>query len=183
MLRQPNVVDGLDCFSADELVRLIAHALAVVTNDTSAAHIANLFASPRSGALRSGQPRDLCLPDRFEGFPRCDLSISPLCAMEMQQRGKLVHGKNFADSRRGLPRDPARFCLTTNASAWRRESTVRPAEKSPHDPDRKRELQFPVNSLPRSQRLEHLRLHMTVSLFMHCRLRGVSQRKFKRAAA
>ena len=44
MLRQPNVVDGLDRFSADELVRLIAHALAVVTNDTSAAHIANLFA-------------------------------------------------------------------------------------------------------------------------------------------
>ena len=43
ILRQPNVVDGLDCFSADELVRLIAHARAVVTNDTSAAHIANLF--------------------------------------------------------------------------------------------------------------------------------------------
>jgi len=43
MLRQRNVVNGLDCFSADELVRLIAHARAVVTNDTSAAHIANLF--------------------------------------------------------------------------------------------------------------------------------------------
>ena len=43
MLRQSNVVDGLDRFSADELVRLIAHARAVVTNDTSAAHIANLL--------------------------------------------------------------------------------------------------------------------------------------------
>lgn len=38
-----NVVDGLDRFSTDELVRLIAHAQAVVTNDTSVAHIANLF--------------------------------------------------------------------------------------------------------------------------------------------
>ena len=43
MLRQSNVVDGFDRFSADELVRLIAHARAVVTNDTSAAHIANLL--------------------------------------------------------------------------------------------------------------------------------------------
>lgn len=43
LLRLPNVVDGLDRFSADELVRLIAHARAVVTNDTSVAHIANLF--------------------------------------------------------------------------------------------------------------------------------------------
>ncbi len=43
LLRLPNVLDGLDRFSTDELVRLIAHARAVVTNDTSVAHIANLF--------------------------------------------------------------------------------------------------------------------------------------------
>ncbi len=43
LLRLPNVVDGLDRFSTDELVRLVAHARAAVTNDTSVAHIANLF--------------------------------------------------------------------------------------------------------------------------------------------
>jgi hypothetical protein len=43
LLRLPNVFDGLDRFSTEELVRLIAHARAVVTNDTSVAHIANLF--------------------------------------------------------------------------------------------------------------------------------------------
>ena len=43
MLRLPNVVNGLDRFSADELVRVVAHARAVITNDTSVAHIANLF--------------------------------------------------------------------------------------------------------------------------------------------
>ena len=43
LLRLPNVVDGLDRFSTDELVRVIAHARAVVANDTSVAHIANLF--------------------------------------------------------------------------------------------------------------------------------------------
>jgi ADP-heptose:LPS heptosyltransferase len=43
MLRLPNVVDGFDRFSAEELVRLVAHADTVVTNDTSVAHIANIF--------------------------------------------------------------------------------------------------------------------------------------------
>ncbi len=52
MLRLPNAVDGLDRFSADELVRLVAHARAVVTNDTSVAHIANLFEIP--GAVLFG---------------------------------------------------------------------------------------------------------------------------------
>jgi len=52
MLRLPNVSDGLDRFSTPELVRLVAHADAVVTNDTSVAHIANLFAVP--GAVLFG---------------------------------------------------------------------------------------------------------------------------------
>jgi ADP-heptose:LPS heptosyltransferase len=43
LLKLPNVADGLDRFSTDQLVRLIAHARAVITNDTSVAHIANLF--------------------------------------------------------------------------------------------------------------------------------------------
>ncbi len=52
MLRLPNAVDGLDRFSADELVRLVAPARAVITNDTSVAHIANLFGVP--GAVLFG---------------------------------------------------------------------------------------------------------------------------------
>ena len=43
MLHLPNVIDGFDRFSVAELVRLVAHADTVVTNDTSVAHIANLF--------------------------------------------------------------------------------------------------------------------------------------------
>ncbi len=52
MLGRPQVVDGLDRFSIAELVRLVAHASAVVTNDTSVAHIANLFEIP--GAVLFG---------------------------------------------------------------------------------------------------------------------------------
>jgi heptosyltransferase-2 len=52
MLRLPNVIDGLDRFSTEELIRLVGHADAVVTNDTSVAHIANLFQVP--GAVLFG---------------------------------------------------------------------------------------------------------------------------------
>ena len=43
ILRLSNVRNGLDTFSTYDLVRLIAHAVAVVTVDTSVAHIANFF--------------------------------------------------------------------------------------------------------------------------------------------
>ena len=52
MLRLPNVIDGLDRFSTAELVRLVGHAATVVSNDTSVAHIANLFQIP--GAVLFG---------------------------------------------------------------------------------------------------------------------------------
>ncbi len=52
ILRLPNVIDGLDRFSTAELMRLVAHAESVVTNDTSVAHIANLFRVP--GAVLFG---------------------------------------------------------------------------------------------------------------------------------
>jgi ADP-heptose:LPS heptosyltransferase len=64
LLRLPNVSDQLDQLSIVELIRLIAHAPAVVTNDTSAAHIANFFgtrgavlfgpAGPATFAMRGG---------------------------------------------------------------------------------------------------------------------------------
>lgn len=64
LLRLPNVSDRLDQFSLADLIRLIAHAPAVITNDTSAAHIANFFgtrgavlfgpAGPATFAMRGG---------------------------------------------------------------------------------------------------------------------------------
>ena len=52
ILARPNVTDCLDTLSVPELVRLVAHSSAVITNDTSAAHIANLFGKP--GAVLFG---------------------------------------------------------------------------------------------------------------------------------
>jgi len=44
--REPNVTDFIDRLSLLDLVGLIQHARAVVTNDTAAAHIANAFRRP-----------------------------------------------------------------------------------------------------------------------------------------
>ncbi len=52
LLSLPNVEDGMDRFSVAQLTRLVAHSRAVVTNDTSVAHIANLFGV--SGAVLFG---------------------------------------------------------------------------------------------------------------------------------
>lgn len=48
----PNVTNFLDRLSLEEMISLIAHSAAVVTNDTSCAHIANAFQRP--GAVLFG---------------------------------------------------------------------------------------------------------------------------------
>lgn len=68
MLRLPNVIDGLDRFSTAELVRLVAHAGAVVTNDTSVAHIANLFQVPGAVLFGPVSPDTFAAPDGLKIF-------------------------------------------------------------------------------------------------------------------
>jgi ADP-heptose:LPS heptosyltransferase len=52
MLERPNVTSQLDTLDLAQLLRLIAHARAVITNDTSTAHLANGFGKP--GAVLFG---------------------------------------------------------------------------------------------------------------------------------
>jgi ADP-heptose:LPS heptosyltransferase len=52
LLDRPNVVDAMDKLSAIQLMNVVARASAVITNDTSAAHIANFFGRP--GAVLFG---------------------------------------------------------------------------------------------------------------------------------
>ena len=91
MLRQSMSLTDSIGFRADELVRPIAHARAVVTNDTSAAHIANLLGVGGAVVFGPVSPGTFASPSVSSSVPRRDLSISPLCAMEMLQRSKLVH--------------------------------------------------------------------------------------------
>ncbi|MGI8431148.1 MAG: glycosyltransferase family 9 protein [Chthoniobacterales bacterium] len=59
ILARPNVTSRLDGLALSDLIRLIAHARAVITNDTSTAHLANGFGIP--GAILFGPAS----PDKF----------------------------------------------------------------------------------------------------------------------
>jgi len=77
MLRLPNVVDGLDRFTTGELVRLIAHAGAVVTNDTSVAHIANLFQVPGAVLFGPVSPGTFASPRGLKVFHDASCPFHP----------------------------------------------------------------------------------------------------------
>lgn len=57
LLRQSNVINRMDEGSVLSLIALIAHARAVITNDTSAAHIANAFGIPGAVLFGPTSPR------------------------------------------------------------------------------------------------------------------------------
>lgn len=68
IMRQPNVSDRLDKLSAEQVVDLIASCRAVVTNDTSAAHIANFFGKPGAVLFGPVSPKTFASPSGLRVF-------------------------------------------------------------------------------------------------------------------
>lgn len=68
LLGHPNVRDAMDLSSTDELVDIVARARAVVTNDTSAAHIANFFGKPGAVLFGPVSPRTFAARDGLRVF-------------------------------------------------------------------------------------------------------------------
>jgi ADP-heptose:LPS heptosyltransferase len=68
LLRRPNVVSRVDTMSILDLIRLIAHARAVITNDTSTAHIANAFRKPGAVLFGPASPDKLAAPYGLKSF-------------------------------------------------------------------------------------------------------------------
>lgn len=68
ILCRPNVESLMDKMSILGLVRLIAHAGAVVTNDTSTAHIANAFRRPGAVLFGPASPDKLAAPYGLKSF-------------------------------------------------------------------------------------------------------------------
>jgi ADP-heptose:LPS heptosyltransferase len=68
IVRQDNVVDCMDQLSAPEMVDVIAHCRAVVTNDTSAAHIANFFEKPGAVLFGPVSPTTFAAPNGLRVF-------------------------------------------------------------------------------------------------------------------
>ncbi len=68
ILRRPNVEARIDAMSIMELISLIATARAVVTNDTSTAHIANAFHKPGAVLFGPASPDKLAVPYGLKSF-------------------------------------------------------------------------------------------------------------------
>jgi ADP-heptose:LPS heptosyltransferase len=68
IVRKDNVVDCMDQLSAPEMVDVIAHCRAVVTNDTSAAHIANFFEKPGAVLFGPVSPTTFAAPNGLRVF-------------------------------------------------------------------------------------------------------------------
>ncbi len=68
LLTRNNVVSRFDSMSIPDLIRLIAHARAVVTNDTSTAHIASAFRKPGAVLFGPASPDKLAPPYGLKPF-------------------------------------------------------------------------------------------------------------------
>ncbi len=68
IVQQPNASGCMDRLSAEELVDLVANCRAVVTNDTSAAHIANFFGKPGAVLFGPVSPKTFAAPEGLRVF-------------------------------------------------------------------------------------------------------------------
>ena len=68
LLKRPNVISRMDELSIVQLIRLIAHSRAVITNDTSTAHIANAFGKPGAVLFGPASPDKLTSPNGLKPF-------------------------------------------------------------------------------------------------------------------
>jgi ADP-heptose:LPS heptosyltransferase len=66
--QQPNVIDRIDQLTVEQLVDVIAHSRAVITNDTSAAHIANFFGIPGAVLFGPVSPQAFAAPNGLRIF-------------------------------------------------------------------------------------------------------------------
>jgi ADP-heptose:LPS heptosyltransferase len=73
----PNVHDCLDRLSACELVDLIACCRAVISNDTSAAHIANFFGKPGAVLFGPVSPHTFAMPGGLRVFHDSTCPLHP----------------------------------------------------------------------------------------------------------
>lgn len=107
ILRLPNVVDGFDRFSTAELVRLVAHAKAVVTNDTSAAHIANLFQIPGAVLFGPVSPGTFAAADGLSVFHDATCPFHPCvqwkCSNQADWCMRKIPGRRVGDYLATLP--------------------------------------------------------------------------------
>ena len=137
ILRQPNAVNRMDQLSAEQLVDLIAHCHAVVTNDTSAAHIANFFAKPGAVLFGPVSPKTFAAPDGLRVFHDATCPHHPCVQWRCDNQANWC-------MRKIAPRDVADHLADILQLPDAIKSTFDPSQKPAHQPDWQRQAQLPV---------------------------------------
>lgn len=137
ILRRPNVVSRMDQTSVSDLIRLIAHARAVVTNDTSTAHIASAFRKPGAVLFGPASPNKLAAPYGLRPF------VDGSCAFHPCVQWRCRNQKNWC-MRKITIDEVSEHLADIFGSQLRSASLVEPSLHPPNKPNWERQAQLPV---------------------------------------
>jgi hypothetical protein len=140
ILRRLNVVPLVDDLPVLELIRLIAHARAVVTNDTSAAHIAHAFRKAGAVLFGPASPDKLAAPYGLKSFVDGTCPFHPCvqwtCKNQANWCMRKIDVREVAAHLESVLAFRDKIDLVTSAAE--------PAQRAAHEPDWQRQAQFPV---------------------------------------
>lgn len=146
LVKQFNVRDAMDLSSADQLVDVIARSRAVISNDTSAAHIANLFRKPGAVLFGPVSPDTFAAPGGLRVFHDASCPLHPCVQWHCKnQQNWCMRKINVADVAAHLSE-----VLGLNAPAVRPAGNAmvqlpgKPSQHSPYQPDWQGQAQLPV---------------------------------------
>jgi ADP-heptose:LPS heptosyltransferase len=135
--RKRNVSDCTDRLTASELVDLIAHCKAVVTNDTSAAHIANFFRRPGAVLFGPVSPQTFAAPNGLHVFHDTTCPFHPCVQWRCRNQKNWCMRKITVDAVSGHLADIV-------GSQFRSASFAEPSLHPPNNPNRQWQAQLPV---------------------------------------
>ena len=139
ILQRPNVVDCTDRLTAADMMDLIAHCRAVVTNDTSAAHIANFFSKPGAVLFGPVSPKTFAAPYGLRVFHDATCPFHPCVQWRCDNQANWCMRKiNVEDVAAHLANVPG-FSARTISSL-----PPEPTHCATNKPDRQRQAQLPV---------------------------------------
>ena len=136
----PNVVNRMDELAGHEMVNLIAHCRAVVSNDTSAAHIANFFGKPGAVLFGPVSPKTFAAPDGLRVFHDATCPFHPCVQWRCDNQANWCMRKIDV-------RDVAAHLASVLALRDKIDivaSAAEPAHDAAHEPDWQRQAQLPV---------------------------------------
>jgi ADP-heptose:LPS heptosyltransferase len=135
---QKNVADKIDKLSAEELVDLIARSRAVISNDTSAAHIANFFGKPGAVLFGPVSPKTFAAPNGLRVFHDATCPLHPCVQWRCDNQA------NWCMRKISVNDVAAHLANILALKARSTSSLAEPALRAANEPDWQRQTQLPV---------------------------------------